>query len=76
MDRLSLGDSVTLYYDDNSYTESELVNRLTRFIDKNEEAVYIQSSKTDKTFGYSLLIIGIIIMAILILTLKKLGKIE
>ena len=53
MDELTIGDTVTLYYDDNSYTEGQLVNNLARFIDRDKEPIFIESSKTDKTLGNS-----------------------
>lgn len=75
IDELTIGDTVILYYDDNYYTEGQLVNSLTRFIDREKEPIYIESSKTDKTLGYIGLVLGIILVTI-ILTLKMKGKIN
>ena len=75
MDELTIGDTVTLYYDDNSYTEGQLVNNLARFIDRDKEPIFIESSKTDKTLGYIVVGLGFALV-IVILTLKKIGKID
>lgn len=75
IDDLQIGDVITLYYDDNSYTEDHLVNSLTRFIDRGEETIFIEDSTTDKTAGYIFIGVGVL-MAIIILFLKKKGKIN
>lgn len=73
IDSLKVGDTVDLYYDDNIKTESNQINNLTQYIDKNGNTYYIKG-KMDKTLG--VLIIGISILGILILYyLKRNGKI-
>jgi hypothetical protein len=73
IDSLKVGDTVDLYYDDNIKTESNQINKLTQYIDKNGNTYYIKG-KMDKTLG--VLIIGISILGILILYhLKRNSKI-
>lgn len=73
IDSLNVGDNVDLFYDDNFKTESNQINNLTQYIDKNGNPYYIKG-KIDKTFG--VFIIGISILGILILYhLKINGKI-
>ncbi|MEQ8471409.1 MAG: hypothetical protein RIC35_09490 [Marinoscillum sp.] len=74
IDELTVGDTVKLYYDDNSYTRGELVNSLTRFIDKSGEPYFIENSGTDKTLGFVVLALGGILL-IVVFTLKFAGRI-
>lgn len=74
IDELTVGDTVSLYYDDNSYTKDELVNSLTRFIDKSDEPYFIENSGKDKTLAYVILGLGGILLIITI-ALKVTGRI-
>ena len=74
IDELAVGDTISLYYDDNSYTSGELVNSLTRFIDKSDKPYYIENTGTDKTLGFIILTLGGILLAV-IFALKFTGRI-
>ncbi|MEL7145262.1 MAG: DUF3592 domain-containing protein [Bacteroidota bacterium] len=73
IDELVIGDTITLYYDDNINTEGQVVNSLVRFIDRNKKSIFIESANKDKTLGYIVIGLGIILIVI-ILILKKTGK--
>ena len=75
IDELAVGDTVDLYYDDNSYTSKQEVNSLTRFIDRREEPYFIQGAGTDKKLGYVILGLGATLL-IVVIALKFRGKIR
>lgn len=68
IDSLKVGDNIDLYFDDNFKTESNQINNLTQYIDKNGKAFFIKG-KMDETLGKFLL--GISALGILILFLLK-----
>jgi hypothetical protein len=73
IDDLKIGDSVTIYFDENLKTQQDPINRLAYFIDKGEEAIFIKGD-FEKYLAY--FIIGISLISILTLVmLKRKGKI-
>lgn len=77
LDKLKLGDEITVYYDDKTPLQKNQdlkFNKTVQFIDKNGEAYFIRGNK-DKYGGYGAIGIGILI-AITLLILKKLEKIK
>ena len=68
------GDVLSVYYDDNEKEDAIKINRLLQYVDKNGTAVFVRSAK-DKIGG----IVGIIfclVMAVLLIYLKKRGTIH
>lgn len=60
LDQLKLGDSLFIYYDDNSLQDDARINRLAQFIDKQQQPYYIRGS-WDKYLGYFIMGIGVVI---------------
>ncbi len=73
IDALKIGDSVTIYFDENFKTKEDSINRLTYFIDKGNEAFFIKGG-FEKYVAYFIIGIAIIFILTLII-LKKKGKI-
>ncbi|MEO8150244.1 MAG: hypothetical protein ABI723_21600 [Bacteroidia bacterium] len=73
IDSLKIGEKIDLYYDDNYKTKSHQINSLTQYIDRNGEPVFIRGG-VDKIMGMVLMGLSIV-MLIIILILKKAGKI-
>lgn len=77
LDKLKIGDEITVYYDDKTPLQKNRdirFNKTVQFIDKSGEAYFIRGNK-DKYGGYLFIGIGIL-LAISLLILKKLGKIK
>ncbi|MDA0177395.1 hypothetical protein C7H62_0538 [Mesoflavibacter sp. HG96] len=77
IDKLKIGDKITVYYADKTPLQKNQnlsLNKTVQFIDKNGEAYFIRGNK-DKYGGYFFIGIGILTM-ILLLIGKKLGKIK
>lgn len=74
IDALHPGDTVAVYYDENVYTQSDPVNRLVYFIDRNNEPILVKGS-WEIWLAY---FIGGFSVALFfgVLALKKKGKIE
>lgn len=72
VDELHVGDFISLYYDDHSYTENDVVNRLTQYIVKQEVFYFVKDSSFDKLFGYGMIGCGAVIF-ITITILKRKG---
>jgi hypothetical protein len=74
LDSLQTGDTVTIYYDENPYTENDHINRLAYFIDRGKEPVFIKGS-WEKKLAY--FILGLCaLLAALLFYLKKKGRIS
>jgi len=73
IDELKVGDMISIYFDEDPRDTDLRINRLMQFIDKDSAPYYIRGSQ-DKTFGYILIVVGIVI-GILILVLKNRGTI-
>lgn len=77
LDELKIGDEITVYYAEKTpfqkNTDSRL-NKTVQFIDRNEQPYFIRGNK-DKYGGYAAIAFGII-MSIILLILKKVGKIK
>ena len=73
IDDLRIGDNIVVYFDENSKETDVRLNRLIQFIDKDELPYYIRGTK-DKTYGYFIIIVGILLGG-LVFYLKKNGKI-
>jgi hypothetical protein len=71
--QIMLGDTIDIYFDENSFQADQRTNNSIRFIDKNGINAFT-SNPNDKTAGACIIIIGISITALLIL-LKQKGKI-
>lgn len=77
LDQLAIGDEITVFYDDKTplHKNQDLrFNKTVQFIDKNGEAYFIRGNK-DKYGGYLAIGAGILLALILVI-LKKLGKIN
>lgn len=73
IDELKVGDSVTVYFDENFKTQQDPINRLAYFIYKGQDAIFIKGD-FEKYLAY--FIIGFSLISILILVvLKWKGKI-
>lgn len=73
LNQLNIGDTISVYYDE-SFLQKSQYNNLTRFIDKGDKAIFIEGG-LDKSFGYFIIGLGTL-LGILLLILKKKGKIE
>ena len=77
IDKLKIGDEITVYYADKTPLQKNQnlnLNKTVQFIDKNGEAYFIRGNK-DKYGGYFFIGIGILTMIMLLIG-KKLGKIK
>jgi hypothetical protein len=73
IDKLQLGDTITVYYDENYKTEQDPINRLVYFIDKGDEPIFIKGT-WEKGLAYFLFALCIALLTTIIY-LKKIGKI-
>ena len=74
VDLLKPGDTITVYYDENLYTQKDPVNRLAYFIERNSETIFVKGS-WEKYLAY--FIAAVSLLAFLwILRLKQRGKIS
>lgn len=73
IDDLRAGDNIVVYFEENSNETDARLNRLIQFIDKDGQPYFVRGSK-DKTGGYSIIVIGILLGG-LIFYLKKTGRI-
>lgn len=76
LDKLKLGDEISIYYADKSALQknSDVFNKTVQFIDKNNDAYFIRGNK-DKYGGYFFIIFGIL-MTLFVFILKHFGKIK
>lgn len=74
LDKLKTGDNITIYYDDNQYTENDQVNRLASFVDRGNEVLFVKGG-WDKVLAKVLAGMVAAIFA-LMLVLKEKGKID
>ena len=77
LDKLIIGDEITVYYDDKTPFQKNQdlrFNKTVQFIDKKEDAYFIRGNK-DKYGGYLAIGFGIL-LAITLLILKNLKKIK
>jgi hypothetical protein len=77
LDKLKLGDEITVYYADKTPLQKNQnlsLNKTVQFIDKKGEAYFIKGNK-DKYGGYFFIGIGVLTMIMLLIG-KKLGKIK
>ncbi|MEM6802739.1 MAG: hypothetical protein AAF696_15125 [Bacteroidota bacterium] len=63
LDELAVGDTIDIYYEDNSKTRFSNVNRLLQYLDKDGQLYYLRS-KADKYIGYFILAIGGLLLLI------------
>jgi hypothetical protein len=70
---IKLGDTIDLYFDENSFAADQRTNKGMRFIDKNGETVFLVNPN-DKIAGICFFGAGISILVLLII-LKHKGKI-
>jgi len=68
VDELKIGDTVTIYYDENFKTKSDPVNRLAYFIDRGQEPIFIKGG-WEKYLAY--FIFGSVILILLVLIVAK-----
>lgn len=54
LEKLGVGDKIDIYFEEDSQTEDEQINRLLQYLDKNGELLYLRS-KADKYIGYFIL---------------------
>lgn len=74
IDKLKMNDIITIYFDENLYTQNDQINRLSYFIDRDRETIFIKGGKEKYI---ALFIIGVSLLLILMLiVLKQKGKIE
>ncbi|RED44154.1 hypothetical protein [Seonamhaeicola aphaedonensis] len=77
LDKLKLGDEITVFYDDKTPLQKShdiRFNKTVQFIDKDGEAYFIRGNK-DKYGGYLAIGVGIL-LTITLLILKKIEKIK
>lgn len=75
LDMLRKGDIVTIYYDEETNTQTDdSINRLAQFIDKGQQPYFIRGNH-DKYGGYAAIAMGALI-GVSLLLLKKTGKIS
>lgn len=74
VDQLKPGDTITVYYDENLYTQKDPVNRLAYFIDRNSETIFVKGS-WEKYLAYFLAAVSLFAF-LWILQLKQRGKIS
>jgi hypothetical protein len=73
IDDLSVGDTIVVYFDEDTKESDSRLNRLVQFMDKDSQPYYIRGTK-DKTGGYFFIISGMLLGA-WILYLKRIGTI-
>lgn len=74
IDQLKMGDTITLFFDENFKTRNDPINRLTYFIDKGQEVIFIKGG-WEKYFAYFIFGISLLFMLALVF-LKRKGKIS
>lgn len=77
LDKLKLGNEITVFYDNKTPLQKNRdlrFNKTVQFIDKDGEAYFIRGNK-DKYGGYLAIGVGIL-LTITLLILKKIGKIK
>ncbi len=77
LDQLAVGDEITVYYAEKTPLQRNQdlrLNKTVQFIDKDGEAYFIRGNK-DKYGGYFFIGIGVL-LAIALLILKRIGKIQ
>ena len=70
VDDLKIGDTVTIYFDENFKTESDPVNRLVYFIDKGQMSIFVKGS-WEKYLSYFIFGSAVIIFFALVLAKRK-----
>ena len=70
VDDLKIGDSVTIYFDENFKTESDTINRLAYFIDRGQEPIFVKGS-WEKNFAYFIFGSVLIILFVLVVAKRK-----
>jgi hypothetical protein len=73
IDSLRANDDITIYFDENFKTQNDPINRLTYFIDRGQETIFIKGD-WEKNAGIFLIGLCVAIIVILII-LKQKGKI-
>ncbi|CAM1358691.1 hypothetical protein [Tenacibaculum xiamenense] len=77
LDKLNIGDEITIYHADKTPFQKNRdlrLNKTVQFIDKGEDAYFIRGNK-DKYGGYLLCGLGIL-FAVTLVILKQIGKIK
>ena len=70
VDELKIGDTVTIYYDENFKTKSDPINRLAYFIDRGQEPIFIKGG-WEKYLAYFIFGSIIVILFVLIIAKRK-----
>ena len=70
VDDLKIGDSVTIYFDENFKTESDTINRLAYFIDRGQEPIFVKGS-WEKYLAYFIFGSVLIILFVLVVAKRK-----
>ena len=73
IDNLRANDDITIYFDNNFQTEDDPINRLTYFIDKGQERIFVKGT-WEKNMGIFLTGLSLLIFVALLI-LKQKGKI-
>jgi hypothetical protein len=70
VDDLKIGDTITIYFDENFKTESDPVNRLAYFIDRGHEPIFVKGS-WEKYLAYFIIGLATIVLLILVVAKRK-----
>ena len=70
VDNLKLNDTITIFFDENSKTQSDPINRLTYYIDRGKEVIFIKGS-SEKYMAYFVIDFSLICILILIILKRK-----
>lgn len=61
LQELKVGDEVEIYFEETAKTQSQSVNRLLQYLDKNGDLYYLRS-KADKYIGYFILVCSALLL--------------